>query len=458
MKVMKFGGGCLKNSKHFLIVAEIIKTEKDSVVVIVSAMSGVTNLLEDGIQMSMESEKNVPEIIKTIRDKHKDIAEALIQNDDIRHRTLEEIEVRLKKLEKLLFGITYTGEITDSVKANILSYGERLSAIMLSGVLKILGKDAIAMEADQIGIITDESLESATAMLPEVSKNLRSEVLPLVSRGAIPVITGYFGCTHEGKITTFGRNGSDYSAAVVANGTGSSMLEVWKDVEGFMSADPKIVECPYRIDKLSYYEAAELSYFGAKIIHPRTVEPLVHIQVPIHIRNLYEPESEGTEVLPGGYEREDVIKSVTYNKHISVLRIHGPGVGFKPGIIAEIGRVLSDMGINIYSVITSQTCINLLIGKNDSRKSYKSIKKLADGVIEKVNLEDNMALIAVVGEGLLKRKGVISRVFNAVAEEDVNIEMISLGASEVACYFIVIKDDVKKAINAVHREFFQEIM
>lgn len=457
MKVMKFGGGCLKNYEHFLKVSEIIKSEKDSTVVIVSAISGTTNLLEDCIQMSMESEKKVPEIIKAIKDKHKNIVEASIRNNGIRQRTMKEIESRLKRLERLLYGVAYTEEITESVRALILSYGERLSALILSGILKSLDKDAIAMEADKIGIITDESFENATAILPEVSKNLRSSVLPLVNKGAVPVITGYFGCTHEGKVTTFGRNGSDYSAAVVACGIEASLLEIWKDVDGFMSADPKIVKRAHRIDKLSYYEAAELSYFGARILHPRTVEPLVDIHIPIHIRNLYKTENEATEVLTGGYERKDVVKSVTYNRRISVLRIHGPGVGYKPGIIAEIGRLLSDMGINIYSVLTSQTCINLLVDKKNSRKSYESIKKIVGGVIEKVDLEDNIALIAVVGEGLLKRKGVAARVFSAVAEENINIEMISSGASEVASYFIVIENDVEKAINAIHREFFQEI-
>lgn len=461
MKVMKFGGGCLKNYEHLLKTAEIIKAEEDFPVVIVSAISGITNRLEKGIQMARESGKRaleiIPEIIKDIRDKHQYICEASIKNDDIKHRTMDDIESRLKKLERLFYGISCTEEVTKSLKALILSYGERFSALVLSGVLKSQCKDSTALETDKIGLITDESFENATAILHEVSRNLKAIVLPLIKKGVVPVITGYFGCTHDGKVTTFGRNGSDYSAAVIAYGIGSPLLEIWKDVDGFMSADPKITKSPDKIDRLSYYEAAELSYFGAKVIHPRTVEPLVDLGIPIQIKNLYEPESKGTEVLPGGYESEDVVKSVTYNRQISVLRIRGPGVGFKPGIIAEIGRLLSEKGINIYSVITSQTCINLLVNKNDSRKSYESIKKIVGGVIERVDLEEDIALIAVVGEGLLKKKGVMARVFTAVASENINIEMISLGASEVACYFIVLENEVEKAVNAIHREFFGHI-
>lgn len=455
MKVMKFGGGCLKNKEHFLKVAEIVKTERNNPVVIVSAVSGITDLLENGIQMAINSEKKVLEVIKTIRARHKDIADVSIQNEDIRQRTTKDIELRLKKLERLLYGITYTGEMTESVKAHILSHGERLSAILLSGILKSLSRDAIALETDKVGLITDESFENATAVLAEVRDNLVLTVLPLVNMGKVPVITGYFGCTREGKVTTFGRNGSDYSAAVVAYGIGATLIEIWKDVDGFMSADPKIIKSSRRIDELSYYEAAELSYFGARVLHPRTVEPLFYVHIPIHIRNLWKTENEATKILPGGYETEDIVKSVTYNRDISVLRIHGPGVGYKPGIIAEIGGILSDQGVNIYSIITSQTCINLLIDIKDSHRSCEAIQKLAGGVIEKVDLADDVALIAIVGEGLLRRKGIAARVFSAVAEENINVEIISSGASEVASYFLVNKVEVERAINAIHREFFQ---
>lgn len=457
MKVMKFGGGCLKDGEHFLKVAEIISLAKEKTVVVISAISGITNLLVESIHLAMQSEKNVPDFIKNIRNKHKQIIDKAIKDDGLRQMLRRDIEARIKRLERLLYGIASTEEVTESLRAHILSYGERLSTIILSGVLKNKNKDAIAMDADRIGMITDESYENATAVLPEVKKNLTHTLMPVVNRGVIPVITGYFGCTHEGKITTLGRNGSDYSAAVIAYGIDASVLEIWKDVDGFMSANPKIVKDARRINTLSYYEAAELSYFGAKILYPRTVEPLIEKGIRLRIKNLYKPESQGTEILNGSEEKEDIVKSITYNKQISVLKIRGPGVGFKPGIIADIGRTLSDKGINIYSVITSQTCINLLIDQNDSHRSYEALEKLVGGVIERVDLEENIALIAVVGEGLLKKKGVAARVFSAVAEENINVEMISSGASEVAYYFIVKENDVEKTIKAVHREFFEKV-
>lgn len=454
MKVMKFGGACLSNPDNFLKVSEIICSERDRSIIVVSAISGITDLLEIGIKNAVQSEKKANKIIETIRNKHRSIIESTIKNKKIREKTIKNIENKIRKLERIFCGIAYTEEITESIRANALSYGERFSVIVLSGVLESERKKAVALESEKLGIVTDESFENATAILPEVRKNLKEKLMPFVKKGIIPIITGYFGCTKEGKVTTFGRNGSDYSAAVIAYGISSPELEIWKDVDGFMSADPKVVATAKKVDKLSYYEAAELSYFGARVLHPRTVEPLVETNTKIIIRNLFDKDSKGTLILSQGYKKKNVVKSVTFNKNIVVLRVYGPGVGYKPGIIGVIGQILSQKGINIYSILTSQTCINLLIDRKDSIRSYKILKELCGGVIEKVDLVEKIALIAVVGEGLKNEHGIAARVFSAVAKENINVEMISSGASEVASYFIVKSINVEKAINAIHKEFF----
>lgn len=457
MKVMKFGGGCLKDANDFREVADIILSEKETPIIVVSAVYGVTDLIVEGLEMALQSEKMVPPLLEAVADKHSRISEETILVWQQKRQVQNRIQARMKKLERLLYGVAYTGEITDSLKANILSYGERLCAQVLAGVISSMccrQKTARALESDEIKLLTDDSFENATARLPEIKRNLNRHVTPLLQKGVVPVITGYFGCTSEGKITTFGRNGTDYSAAAITLGAGAGFLEIWKDVDGFMSADPKLVPHAQKIDRLSYYEAAELSYFGAKILHPRTVEPVIHNQIPICIRNMKMRGNGGTWLLPGSQERKDVIKSVTYNRNISVLRIHGPGVGYKPGIIGEIGEALYGLGINIFSIITSQTCINLLLDSKDSQASYQSILKLGEGTIEKVQLEDDIALVSVVGKGLQKRKGVAARVFAAVAAARINVEMISSGASEVAYYFIVKDRDVRRAILAIHDEFF----
>lgn len=453
MKVMKFGGGCLKNGKDFLDVAGIIKNEKNGLIVVVSAVYGITDYLIEAMQKALFSEKEIERIVEKIKEIHFTICEEILKKET-KIWVKTEIESRIEKLRKNLYGICYTHEITDSLRAMILSYGERFSTFLLAGVLRSEGIDAEPFESDKIGIVTDESYDNATANLPLVEKNLKSSLLPFLEKKVIPVVSGYFGRTPQGKVSLFGRNGSDYSASVVAYAIDASSLEIWKDVDGFMSADPKIVNNAKPLEKLSYSEAAELSYFGAKILHPRTVEPISLKKIPLIIKNMKEPEKPGTLISHEKEEIENIIKSVTFNRQISILRIQGAGVGCKPGIISEIGRKLSEKKINIYSIITSQTCINLIIDRNDSEESFKCLKSLEGGVIERIDRIENMALVAVVGEGIARKEGIAGRVFSAVAKEGVNIEMMSGGASDVAYYFIVKENQLEKVINAVHSEFF----
>lgn len=454
MKVMKFGGSCLANASNFLETIKFIGEQQGSIAIVLSAISGITDLLLSGISLALNNEKNVASVIKAIRERHFEIANNAILSPIIFRELQEEMESRINKLERLLYGIAYTEEVTPSLKAMILSYGERFCVHLFANVLRDKGIKAVALEADEIGIITDEYYEHATAILDYTKEAIQERVMPMIKEGIIPVITGYFGKCKKGKITTFGRNGTDYSAAVVAYALEASTLEIWKDVDGFMSADPKIVVDAHLIEKLSYNEAAELSYFGAKILHPRTVEPLERVGIPIFIKNVRYKSEKGTIIQKDGYEYRDVIKSVTYNRNINVIKVKGPGVGCKPGIIAEIGGVLSRAGINIYSIITSQTSINLLIDKQDAQKSSELLRQIPERVIENISIIEDIALVAVVGEGLLRRKGVAARVFSAVAQANVNVEMISSGASEVAYYFIVKQNDVESAIKAIDKEFF----
>ncbi|MCJ7817579.1 MAG: aspartate kinase, partial [Candidatus Thorarchaeota archaeon] len=338
----------------------------------------------------------------------------------------------------------------------ILSQGERLAMDILTGVLNDQGLNAEALESDVIGIVTDCVFENATVNMPTTRTNLQEQILPLLDEDIIPVITGFFGCNESGQPTSFGRNGSDYSAAIIAHCLDAPALDIWKDVNGFMTTDPKFTKSAVPIIHLSYDEAAELSYFGAKILHPRTVEPLRGSNIEIRIRNIRDPNGFCTAILPDGFANEDVIKSVTCNSDIAVLKVRGAGVGFMSGIIGEIGNRLSGININIYSVITSQTCINLLVDSKDALKSKQTLEPLIGGVIERIDVSDDVALIAIVGEGVITTKGLAARVFSAVAESGVNVEMFSAGASDVAYYFIVQQDDMYEAIQAVHRSFFEK--
>jgi aspartokinase/homoserine dehydrogenase 1 len=453
-KVMKFGGGCLKDVRSLGQAARIVGSESPRPAVVVSAISGVTDLLLGAVSEAKRDERSIPASVQSLHDIHVSLARRTIRDERRRNAVVQGIEARLKKVERFLHGVAYTGEITPAVRSRVLSYGERLSALVFASLLADRGAKSLPLESEEIGLITDHNLENATVDLQLFKRKFHPMARAWAKHGTIPVITGFFGCTSDGKTATFGRNGTDYSAAVIACGLRAKTLEIWKDVEGFMSADPKLVKRAAMIDRLSYNEAAELSYFGAKILHPRTLEPLAGMDISVRIKNLFDPKSPGTEISPEGYAKRDVIKSITSNRQIAMLRIRGRGVGFKPGIIGEIGHRLAADGVNIYSIITSQTCINLLVDRKDARRSYEALRQMAGGVIESVDLNEDVALIAAVGEGLLARKGLAARIFSAVSRAGVNVEMISTGASEVASYFIVDRDDTDKVIRALHREFF----
>ncbi|MHA1772308.1 MAG: aspartate kinase [Candidatus Thorarchaeota archaeon] len=456
MRVMKFGGGCLRDAVSFVRVSEIITAalREDVPAVVVSAVFGVTNMLEEAAYLALRNESSIQETMTTMRNLHSEIARQILEDRAICDSTLDLLEVRLGRLERLLYGISYTGELSDVVHLLVLSQGERFSAILLDAILNTREVHARSLESDEIGIVTDDSCYNATADLIAVKENLQHSVVPLLQEGIVPIITGFFGRSHDGRISSFGRNGSDYSAAVVARVLEAERVEIWKDVNGFMTADPQLIPAARSIESLSYREAAELSYFGARLLHPRTVEPLIGTEIPIIVKNVYSPSGPVTVIRPDCDPRDDIVKSVTCNSNLSVLRIHGVGVGHQPGIIGDIGRALANANINIYSVITAQTCINLLIDSKDIPRSQEVLSDQVGGVIERIEIRDDVALIAVVGEGLLSTRGLAARVFSAVARQGVNVEMFAAGASEVAYYFIVQKEDMKTAIQAVHDDYF----
>jgi aspartate kinase len=454
MKVLKFGGASLKDKAAYTETMRVLKEEKEPKVLVLSAIYGMTDWLENAIREARQNEQSIEATTTKIRAWHASLLKDLVSEPTQIADCMSILEERIQKLERLLYGVAYTEEITPQIYALVMSFGERLSVILSAAIFNANGIPAQYLESDQIGIETDDSFTNATAHLAAIRKNLPAQVNPLLKRGITPLITGFFGINRDGKVTLFGRNSSDYSAAVIAHGLKADQMEIWKDVDGFMSADPKLVSGATLINKLSYYEAAELSYFGAKILHPRTVEPLMHDSIPLVIRNIYRPEIQGTKICAEENVTSAIIKSVTYNKNISVLRIKGAGVGFKPGVISEIGSRLAACGVNIYSIITSQTCINLLIDRKDSKTGYKALQVLKDGLIEVIEHCDDEVVVAAVGAGLKQTPGLAAKIFSAIAAQQINVEMISLGASDVATYFIIKDTNLVPAVNALHSAFF----
>ena len=452
-KVMKFGGGCLRDGRAFAEACAIIAGER-RVAVVVSAVSGVTEQLLAAIEQAKRGEKHIPAILEQLAEKHLAIISALRLTTAQDKRLHMAIASQLAQVERLLTGIAYHGDLTPAVRARLLSFGERMAARLLAGMLVSRGRQARGLDAHSAGISTDDNFENASIDRERTQKILGALAAPLLRQGVVPVICGFFGRGPHGDVTLLGRNGSDYSAAAVTYALKASRLEIWKDVDGFMSADPALVATARRLERISFAEAAELSYFGAQILHPRTVEPLAGTRTRVFVRNMRHPGSPGSEIVAGRSGRKEEVASITANRKLAVIRVHGAGIGSKPGLLAGVSSLLGDAGINIYSVLTSQTCINLLLDPVDARRGLLKIKAAVNGVIKKIELEEHLALVGVVGDRIMEKEGIYARIFTAVAREKINVEMAAAGASPVACYFLVRSSELDRAVRAVHDEFF----
>ncbi|MBF0469704.1 MAG: aspartate kinase, partial [Desulfamplus sp.] len=371
------------------------------------------------------------------------------------------------KIERYYFGINFTREVTPRMHDIIVSYGERLSVVLMAGVLKSRGEDSICIMPQDAGIITDGRFGDATANMPVTSQNFEKNVRPLLTCGnhcshsysphkrsdRILFIPGFFGISESGEITTFGRGGSDYSAAVVAAALKADILEIWKDTEGFMSADPNAVKDAKLIPVLSYEEASELAYSGANILHPRTVEPVRKSGINISIKNTLDPDGTGSLITERAVPADNVVKSISHTNDIAVLKVYASGVGLRQGILAKIAGTISEAGINIKSVVTSQTCISLLLSRKDIDKAHFVITNMKPRLYRESEQVTDNALISVVGDGLHNHRGIAAKCFAAVSEADVNIEMISYGPSKAALYFLVKESDIEKTLKALHSYF-----
>jgi len=457
--VVKFGGSNLKTKADIQKIIEVIKGYPTPPIVVVSAFYGITNFLVDIIEnVEMNASKEADNIVQTytvfLSRMKNEIINQNIDNTELRTEVTRKMSERLQELERYLKGAHYIGEVPHFVKDIVLSYGERFSSLILNEVLKYNGINSREILPEELGLITDGEFGNASIDFELATPLVQSSL----SEEMVYVVPGFYGISSDHKVTLLGRGGSDYSAAAIANCIDAQSLDVWKDVNGFMSADPKLVANPIRLHTLTYTEAAELAYFGARILHPRTVEPLMEKHIPIRIFNIdktenkFEPLSiiNSTKVI-----HTDIVKSVTYSDDFCILKLRGPGIGVKQGELAKVTHALDEAGINIKSVITSQIVINLLLSANDLQPAHLLLQKLRLKTVTEMLAIDNISVIAVVGEGLIEQHGIAARIFSAVARKQINVKIIVLGASQVVSYFIIDRKDRDVAIREIHAEFFE---
>jgi aspartate kinase len=449
-KVAKFGGNCVSRPDMYDRIGRILTADSTKKFVVVSAIAGVTDSLLTTIAKPRE-EKEIDVFIADLRRIHRGLLPDPRADAD---PAAEAVDALVTKLERLLYGVAYTEEITPRTRDFILSFGERLSAQVVASNLSARGVDAVPHEADLIGVLTDDNYGNATALLDETRHRLAPFLRRQAEADRVSVITGFFGMSTEGKTATFGRGGSDYSAAVVAYALGLPTVEIWKDVGGFMSADPKIVPEAFPLAVLSYDEATELSYFGAKVLHPRAVQPARAGRTSLVLKNIFEPNEVGTRIGPDTVDRSGDVKSISFVRDVATLKVFASGAGSKEALLAEAATTLSRAGMNVYGAATSQTCIAFLVDSDAVGRAKKVLARLPPALLERIEVLPHASLLCFVGEGLGYAHGIAARVFRAVAEEGVNVQLISAGASMVAYTFTVENKDLERAVSAVHREFF----
>jgi aspartate kinase len=452
---MKFGGSSLKNVESMHEICEIVKKNSFSKRVMVqSAVNGVTNMLIESTVKALQSESTIETSIRDIRSKHDPLIREGLKDAGIRKSAASALDDLMSRLKKLLQGVAYTGEATQRTRDHILSLGERMAVHIMAACLKDMGVSAEAVESDRIGMVSYGEWGQGTVDKHKARKQIPKHLHPMIHAGIIPIVTGFFGQTEEGEPITFGRGGTDYSAAVLADSLEAERLEIWKDVDGFLSGSPEMVKSGQLLSNLSYDEAAELSYFGAKILHPRTVEPLLERKIPIVIRNTFNPDAVGTWIGHEKYIRDGIVKSVTFDRNVAMLRVHGADVGYAIGLLSNLVTQLSETGVNIRSVMTSQTCINILIDRDDLQNGYSRLLSLSPDETDAVEAVENICLVAIVGEGLSEAEGLVAKAIRALAQANIQSEMIISGASKVAAYFILPDAHLKKAVHSIHETFF----
>lgn len=454
MKVIKIGGGCLKDGPAANLIIELIAKRGKGDVFVLSAFYGVTDILISGIDRALESEENIPLIINTLRTRHNHIIKKLIQEEIPKKQLSKSLGDVYKKLERYYYGINFTREATPRMQDMIATFGERICAIIMAKALVCRGIDSSFVLPEELGIISDGKFTDASVVMDKTHKNLSAWMARHYEPQKIVFVPGFYGVSEKGDITTFGRGGSDYSAAVVAAAAGASVLEIWKDTQGFMTADPDNIPQCKLIPELTYEEAAELAYTGAGILHPRTVEPVRKAGINIAIKNTYDPDALGSLITQTGITTPTIVKSVSYTRDVAVLKIHASGVGARHGILSQITENLATAGINIKSVVTSQTCISLLLSRKDIKKGHTSIQGIEPSPYRKTTVVSDVALVSIVGEGLHQNRGIAAKCFTAVSNANVNIEMISFGTSNAALYFLVQERSLDRTIQALHSIFF----
>lgn len=454
MIVMKFGGTSVQDAVAIERVAAIVKNKLDQQpVIVVSAMAKVTDSLLKIASSSFDRRfSEAQQIIRDLEKRHLTTARELLPSP-AGDEQYEKVELGIKKLFDELEGLSRSvatlGELTARSKDAISSFGERLSSLIIAPALRARGINAELVDSRNF-LITNHHFTEASPDMRETEARIQKDLLPLVRAGRVPVAQGFIGSTPEGITTTIGRGGSDYTAAIFGASLRSDAIEIWTDVDGLMTVDPRVVPAAKRIRVLSFDEAAELSYFGAKVLHPSTVLPAIERSIPVHIFNTLNPACEGTLIIPEPRRSKNTIKSIAFKRGVTVVNISSPRMIAAHGFLRSVFEIFDRHHTSIDVVTTSEASISVTL---ENAQRLDAIKRDL-GEISSVAVESGRAIVCVVGDNLKFTPGVAGRLFAAL--KDININMISQGASEINVTFVINDAEIDKAVRLLHDEFFAE--
>lgn len=460
--VMKFGGTSVGSAERIAQAAELaLKSARagHQVVVVTSAMSGVTNRLIAAAQNAVEGRWH-KSVSDELYEPHRQAAHLLIEKDATRRReTLNLMMQRMERFETLCKGLSMIRELTPRTLDVISGMGEMLCAPLLSGAIAARGHSSRPIEATEL-IVTDDQFGNAEPLMEETRAKTRAMLLPLIEEGVIPVITGFVGATRDGVQTTLGRGGSDYSASIIGAALEADEIWIWTDVDGVMTANPAEVPEARTMREISFSEAAELSYYGAKVLHHKTILPAVRQQIPIRILNSFNPEHPGTRITATGHPSARGVKAVTAIRNVSLVAISGKGMQGIPGIAAKTFDAVAAerASILMISQASSENNLCFVVNTTDAPRVVKALRsslalELHLGHIDDITQEDSISVVAVVGDRMKGRPGISGRVFGALGEAGVNVIAISQGSSEQNISLIVAEQQAAEAVRAIHRAF-----
>ncbi len=451
MIVMKFGGTSVQDAAAIDRAAAIVRGRlPQKPVVVVSAMSKVTDtLLAMGREAGDGNRENALNLSRGLRERHYNTASELL-GTSIFTGFHSELEADFDALDELLRGISAVGEITPRTSDLVVSFGERLSSKIVNATFQARGMDAPHVDAREV-LLTDNTHTRAVPQFEETYQRFQTQVKPLVEQGRVPVMGGFIGATREGITTTIGRGGSDFSAAIAGAGLNASKIEIWTDVDGMMTTDPNLVREARRIKVISFEEAAELAYFGAKVLHPATLLPAIQRNIPVYVLNSRNPQCEGTCVQATAPPCRNVFKAIAVKKKINLVDVAAARSLSTQGFLRSIFDTFDRHNLAVDAVSISGVSVSLTVDSSDAIPALAAdLGKLAD-----VKYEGKKALVCLVGENIRDTPGIIAKVFGSLG--NIKVRMVSQGASEINLTFVVEEDDMLDAVQRLHKEFFSEL-